>query len=235
MKEIELSQGLFAKIDDRDYERVSTKKWHAIWGNSSKNYYAICNIHDENGKKTTISMHRFILNASKGDIIDHFDHDGLNNQRSNITIGTSSFNSRNKRIRSDNKSGFTGVVWDSFKKNWRANIKYKDKSIYLGNFEKKECAIEARKKANEKYGYSKNHGQCIVSKKSEIKTFRLYSTSTSGFRGVYFCRRINRWTSEIYIFKLKIVLGFFLSKENAIKARNMADSQKERRYYAEIV
>ena len=52
-----------------------------------------------------------------------------------------------RKLRSDNSSGCTGVVWT--KHGWRAQIHFKGRSYYLGTFAKKEDAVAARKQAEE--------------------------------------------------------------------------------------
>lgn len=59
----------------------------------------------------------------------------------------------------DNKSGFTGVNWHKRDEIWNVNIRVSNKSIHIGYFKDKQDAIDARKKANIKYGFHKNHGK----------------------------------------------------------------------------
>ncbi|MEO3734009.1 AP2 domain-containing protein [Lactiplantibacillus plantarum] len=56
-----------------------------------------------------------------------------------------------RRKNKNNKSGITGVSWDSSRSKWAAKIVFKQKAIYLGRFDNKRDAINARKKAEEKY------------------------------------------------------------------------------------
>lgn len=55
------------------------------------------------------------------------------------------------KLHKGNTSGHKGVIWLESRKKWRAYIGYKGKQIHLGNFDSKEDAIKARKKAEEKY------------------------------------------------------------------------------------
>ena len=57
----------------------------------------------------------------------------------------------NKTINSNNTSGFRGVSWDKSRKKWRAYIKLKYKTRFLGRFNTFEEAVEARLAAEEKY------------------------------------------------------------------------------------
>lgn len=90
--------------------------------------------------------------------IDHINHDCSDNRIKNLRVATSSENSRNSSIRKDNTSGFTGVQFSKKKNKWIAIIKIKNKTKYLGSYNKKEGAILVRKQANIKYGFHKNHG-----------------------------------------------------------------------------
>ena len=146
MKLIQLTQGQFAMVDDEDFEELNQFKWYA---NSSNKYFrAIRNIRI-NGKYTTVKLHRVIMSAQKGDIIDHIDGDTLNNQRSNLRFCTNSQNQHNSKIRSNNKSGFKGVHLS--RKGFRAEIRLNGKVIYLGRRSTAEEAHELYKEASEKY------------------------------------------------------------------------------------
>lgn len=97
-KEIPLTRGKVAIVDDEDYERLVVLKWQAVKDHHT--YYAI-------RQKPYISMHALVLNAKKGQIIDHKDRNGLNNQKSNLRFCTMAQNQQNKKT--VNKLGFRGV------------------------------------------------------------------------------------------------------------------------------
>lgn len=121
-KEIPLTQGKVAIVDERDYLCVAQYKWYAHKAQTG-GWYAIRNI-KVNGKKTAIKMHRFILDATAGVYVDHKDLDGLNNRRQNIRICTRQQNGANRKIRKKSKaSHFTGVHWRTDNKKWRVCIK----------------------------------------------------------------------------------------------------------------
>ncbi len=87
MKEIPLTQGKVALVDDRDYKLVSKFKWsHATQG------YAV----SINKHLPRLAMHRLILNARHGDISDHIDGNRLNNQRANLRKVTAKENRANR-------------------------------------------------------------------------------------------------------------------------------------------
>ncbi|QCQ65314.1 HNH endonuclease [Shewanella phage X14] len=90
--------------------------------------------------------------------IDHVDGNGLNNAFANLRSVTQKENAKNLRMYKNNTSGFTGVAWRKKIKKWQANIRVNKKNIYLGVFHDLADAIKARKEAEFKYGFHKNHG-----------------------------------------------------------------------------
>ena len=90
MREIPLTQGKVALVDDADYEWLSKHKWYCL--KTAKLEYAA---REENG--TTVYMHREILGFPKGVDIDHFDGDGLRNVRNNLRICSHEKNLQNRR------------------------------------------------------------------------------------------------------------------------------------------
>lgn len=104
MKEILLSQNQIAKVDDEDYELLKQYSWYAKkWPRGD--YYVIARIKGEK-----ISMHRFLMGNPKDKIVDHWDHDGLNNQRHNLRICTHGQNMQNsKKTNGMFSSNYKGV------------------------------------------------------------------------------------------------------------------------------
>lgn len=93
-------------------------------------------------------MHRVIMGALVGEEVDHIDGDGLNNQRKNLRICSSSENKRNTRFRSNNTSGYRGVSWNIAAKKWQSTIGHNGRRRHLGYFDsKEEAAIEYDKMA----------------------------------------------------------------------------------------
>lgn len=129
MREIPLTRGLVALVDDEDYERVSEFKWRACV--RARATYAI-RTKMTNRRTKFIFMHRFIVGAPADAVIDHRDWNGLNNQRSNLRICTVQQNCANGR-RKPGKSGFRGVQPISSGR-WRAVISISGRLKHLGVF-----------------------------------------------------------------------------------------------------
>lgn len=106
-------------------------------------------------------LHRVIwkyLYDSEPSQIDHIDGNGQNNRPGNLRASSEVSNQRNKRLSSANQSGCVGVNKRKGRNKWRADIKVNGKSISLGSFEAFDAAVSARKSAEQKYGFHKEHG-----------------------------------------------------------------------------
>jgi hypothetical protein len=85
--------------------------------------------------------------------VDNIDGDKTNNCFYNLRYATNQENNFNMKIRSDNTSGYKGVLWHKKRGKRVAVVYFKTKLIHIGYFEKKEDAIEARQsKARELFG-----------------------------------------------------------------------------------
>ena len=143
---IPLTQGKFAIVDAEDYPRLARHKWAV--SQSRYNFYACRWIH---GKK--ISMHRLILNAPHGMLVDHIDGNGLNNRKANLRLCTITQNNRNSRPYRNATSKYKGVCWEKACRKWYAKIKPNRKTISLGLFtDQIEAAVAYDRKAEVLFG-----------------------------------------------------------------------------------
>ena len=140
MKTIDLGNGLASLVDDEDFEYLSQFKWYAT--KRGHKLYAKRNLPRDNGIRRSESIHRVVMKYPKGVSIDHIDGDGLNNQKSNLRICTSSQNMANQPKQRSNTSGYKGVCWNKNVSKWQVQIRFQWEPIYLGVFEDK---IEAAK------------------------------------------------------------------------------------------
>jgi hypothetical protein len=91
--------------------------------------------------------------------IDHINGNPSDNRIKNLRDVTNEENHRNMKTRSDNTSGVMGVFFYKTRKKWEAYIKTDGRKKHLGYFANIDDAIAARKAAEIKYGYHKNHGR----------------------------------------------------------------------------
>lgn len=152
MKEILLTQGKVALVDDEDYEYLNQWKWHAY--KCRNTYYAGRNSSRKNPPKRIIQMHRIILGLTDGNIlIDHQDHNGLNNQRNNLRKATKAQNQQNSLSFRKSTSIYKGVVKHKNHGKWQAQIAKEGKHFYLGVFNtQKDAAIAYNTAAKELHG-----------------------------------------------------------------------------------
>ena len=153
MKLIWLNNKASAIVDDDDYDWMSRFHWREY--KSSKNLYSYA-IADIDGH--IINMHRLIMNAPVHMEVDHIDMNGLNNQRNNLRLCTSTQNRGNlkKYLSSHGQpttSKYKGVIWRKDSHKWRARIRFENKLINLGHFINEIDAARAYdKKAIELFG-----------------------------------------------------------------------------------
>lgn len=128
MKEIQLTQGKVALVDDEDFELLNSFKWCA---HKRRHTYYACRNFRLNGKSATLYMHQAIMNF-KG--ADHVDGEGLNNQRYNLRKCTQQENLLNKCTNKNGTSKYKGVDWIKRRSKWRARIKLNGRQTYIGEF-----------------------------------------------------------------------------------------------------
>jgi hypothetical protein len=131
VKELPLTKGYVALVDDEDFERVNAFRWSAMivghHADGSPKVYA----HRKEARKTSY-LHRFILDALKGVYVDHKNGDGLDNRRANLRICTQSQNIGNSRMSSANTTGYKGVYLVKASGRYSAKIGHRNRSCYLG-------------------------------------------------------------------------------------------------------
>lgn len=153
VKELQLSRGMIALVDDEDYDWLIQYKWYA--NTFSGRWYAATK---GMGDGETTLLHRLIMNPPNGMQVDHINHNGLDCRRCNMRIVTPSQNMMNK-IKQKSKyskpcsSRFKGVHWDKLNNCWKTEIMINRKHVWIGRFEYEIDAAHAYDvKAKELFG-----------------------------------------------------------------------------------
>jgi hypothetical protein len=131
-------------FDLEDYELIKDYYWVIHNGYvATRKFYK--------NKTEKIYMHRLILGLSAKDdfMVDHEDHNKLNNRKNNIRIVTCAENNFNTKLNIKNKSGIIGVYYKE--KIWEARLQKNKKLVLLGRYKTIEDAIIARLKAEKEY------------------------------------------------------------------------------------
>ena len=149
-RKIDLGESYFTIVEPRDYYLIRHFKW-CVWGTGRK-FYAVRVMIIKPGQTKLMYLHREIMNAPKGTLVDHRNLDPLDNRRENLRFATHAENMQNKRKTSSKTSSrFVGVVLNKRNGRWYARIKYKKKQIALGCFGNEIDAAKAYDAAAKKY------------------------------------------------------------------------------------
>lgn len=146
-REIPLTQGYTAIVDDEDYERVIQFKWYAQTSKKKNVVYAARAISKKVARPGLNWLHRLVMDAPDGIQVDHIDGNGLNCTRSNMRFATHTQNVCNRGIFKNNKCGYKGVSKLKKGKKWVATIRVNSHTIHLGRFDTPELAFQAYKQA----------------------------------------------------------------------------------------
>ena len=148
MKEIPLTRGAIAIVDDADYEELSQVKWYC-----TNNGYAVrMEPNRQRSDRRLLYMHRVISLAREGEVVDHANGNPLDNRRENLRICTQAQNVCNRKIGKNNSTGVKGVRMHQGK--FQVRITHGRKCVYRREFNTLEEAKMARSEVASTY-----HGQ----------------------------------------------------------------------------
>jgi hypothetical protein len=131
----------YTKIDNEDIEKIKDICWTVCFDKNYNGFYVSGREHKTGKCKR---LHRVITNCPDRLVVDHINHDTLDNRKQNLKVCTNTENMQNIK---SNASGIIGVSYHKSQKKYQASISYNRKRIYLGIFENIEDAITARKEA----------------------------------------------------------------------------------------
>lgn len=152
MKEIRVSNGRVALVDDVDYRLLATLAWQSHDGQRVSHGYV------SQGRRNKLMMHNLIarsmgLEIPDGHEVDHKNRDGFDNQRHNLRVITHAMNLHNRDLQVNNTSGVSGVCWDTQNGRWKVQIRIPGMKTrtHLGLFARFEDAVAARLRAEVRY------------------------------------------------------------------------------------
>lgn len=226
-KEIPLSgkrgQGLFAIVDDDSYEELSKYKWYL-----DKDGY-VFRTYKENTNGSIISrfifIHRQILKLSTGDkrVVDHFDHNKLDNRKECIRACSIKENSSNLRKQEGKTSQYKGVNINRHQM-WEARICNRYLGVFSDEVLAAKCYDQAAREQHKEY--KKLNFPDIDNYEDVDEYIQKYKSHTSPYIGVHKAKDCNRWLATISITKenkyVKIHIGSFISELEAAKAYDAA-------------
>ena len=148
-----------ALIDVGDADLVRRIRWRLQRSASNGLSYARASQPGAEGRSRTLYLHRLLLDAPPGFVVDHINHNGLDNRRSNLRLCSIRENHRNQRqSKSQRVGGYKGTFWDNTKRRWIAAINAgavkadgRSRRIQIGSFRVAEDAARAYDRAALQY------------------------------------------------------------------------------------
>lgn len=144
-------------IDLEDLDKVINfpYTWNADYQKKIKNYYAVATVQlgvvDGRRKSTSVFLHKFVMNE-KENIVDHIEHNTLDNRKKNLRVTNNALNSKNRKGKnSNNKSGYRNVFWNSTIEKWSVRLCKDYKTINLGDYDDVDEAACIAKEGRLKY------------------------------------------------------------------------------------
>jgi hypothetical protein len=141
---VPLTRGQHALVDAEDFARINRHKWSAYC--PSGKWYAHRN---ERGKM--VLMHRQIMHAPKGTLLDHIDGNGLNNCKSNLRFCNYSQNNCNRGPAAGKASGYKGTYFEKRMRKYYALLQYHGYRLHFGPFDQEIDAARAYDRAALQY------------------------------------------------------------------------------------
>lgn len=140
MKEIPLTQGKVAIVDDDDFDLVSRFSWHCHF--SEHREYAMTDV-GSTRHPVMLYLHRLLVKTARMETVDHINGNTLDNRKCNLRICTAAQNLCNRGRPRNNKSGFKGVSFNKKTGKWKAAIGFNKGNMFLGLFADKLAAARA--------------------------------------------------------------------------------------------
>jgi hypothetical protein len=205
MKEIKLTQGQVAIVDDEDFEMLNQHKWYPY--TDSTNWYAIRN---GDFHKSTVSMHREIMRTPSGMHTDHLNGNGLDNRKENLRICTHRENCQNRHKKTT--SPYPGVSWIRVRNKWVSHIQVNGRKHIIGAYNRELDAAKAYRKA-------------CADIENGVPVKKQKAVWTSKYKGVSWAKERNRWRVCVTTNGRQRRIGYFKNEEDAARAYKAATNE----------
>ena len=225
-----LGRGLFAIVDDDQYDYLSQWKWSLRGQYVGRVEYEKDPVTKKRRQKC-ILMHRVVNKTPDDDLTDHRNGDRLDNRRENLRTATAEQNAWNVGKRDYSTSGYLGVTLDKRKNKWIARIQIRSNKRNLGYFDTAEkAALVVNYHLKDLRGefcrmnmvpdelMSKEEQNLFIQSYDQNPNIR--SGNTSGVRGVSWCKELGMWRAQIQKDRKKHIIGKFYNKMDAAIAYN---------------
>ena len=146
MKEVPLTQGMVAIVDDEDYDRIVAVKWFAYRAHTGK-FYAVRTMNVSRRIKHRRTMSAEIMGLPQGSRVDHRNGDTLDNRKENLRPCSNQQNCCNRGAIANTSSRFKGVSFHRLTGKWAARIRVNYELKHLGLYLSEEAAAKAYDKA----------------------------------------------------------------------------------------
>lgn len=219
MKEIELTQGKVALVDDEDYEWLSQRKWHTS-GNYARRCYHYEYV-DGRKKKIYVPMHREIMNADDDMVVDHINGNTFDNQKHNLRMCTHKENMTNQSVPKNSSTNLKGVH-PNRKGGYIVRIVVDGTLITIGTFDDKIAGANAYNHyATMYFGEYARLNNVEPMCESEWKMHMSEKKEkTSKYKGVNLFNKRNKWLASMCHKGKRYSLGLHDSQEEAVIAWN---------------